>query len=230
MFKMKNHIQKIGIFFLLAFIGPLAIMAAKPFEGVITYTISYPDSKFTESQLKMFPKLLTVSIKGTKSRTELNTGMGNQTSINDYSDKTVINLIDMMGQKYPIKKTSQDIEKEIAKEPVAKVNVTNETKVIAGYTCKKAIVTTEQDGEKTTYEVYFTTEIGGKGANFDNPLYKDIDGVMMEFLMKTPQFTMKFSASTVEKKSVASKDFEIPADYKLTTEEELKTKFGGGGE
>ena len=227
---MKNSIKKIGILFLLIILVPASILAIKPFEGVITYNITYPDSKLTESQLKMFPKTFTVSVKGTKSRTELIMSMGNQIAINDYSDKTVIDLIDVMGQKYATKKTSQDIEKEIAKEPAAKVEVTNETKVIAGYNCKKAIVTTEQDGEKTTYEVFYTTEIGGKGANFDNPLYKDIDGVMMEFIIKTPQVTMKFSASTVEKKSISSKDFEIPADYKLTTIEELKTKFGGGGE
>jgi GLPGLI family protein len=227
---MKTNMKKLGILFLMVFIGPLAIMAIKPFEGVITYNITYPDSKFTESQLKMFPKVLTVSVKGPKSRTELNTGMGNQTSINDINEKTVINLIDMMGQKYAIKKTSQDIEKENAKEPVAKVVVTNETKMIAGYSCKKAIITTEEDGEKTSYEIYFTPEIGGKGVNFDNALYKDIDGVLMEFLMKTPQFTMKFSASTVEKKTVENKDFEIPAGYKLTTQEEFNAKLGGGGE
>ena len=228
---MKNNFKKIGILFLMVFLGPAAIMALKPFEGVITYNITYPDSKFTESQLQMFPKIFTVSVKGTKARTELIMGMmGNQITINDCNENTVINLIDVMGQKYYTKKTSQDIEKEIAKEPAAKVVLTNETKTIAGYTCKKAIVTTEEDGEKTTLEVFFTTEIGGKGANFDSPLYKDIDGVMMEFLMKTPQFMMKFSASSVERKSIASKDFEIPSDYKLTTEEELKTKFGGGGE
>ena len=227
---MKNNFSKIGILFLLVFLGPVAIMALKPFEGVITYAITYPDSKFTESQLKMFPKTLLVSVKGTKSRTDLSTGMGNQVSITDYADKTVINLMDVMGQKYAIKKTSQDLEKEFAKEPAGKVTMTNETKVICGYSCKKAVVTVEEDGEKTSFDVYFTTELGGKGINFDNPVYKDIDGVMMEFAMKTPQFTMKFSASSVEKKSVNSKDFEIPADYKMATEEELKTKFGGGEE
>ena len=221
--------KKLGILFLLVFLGPVAIMAIKPFEGVITYNITYPDSKLTESQLQMVPKVFTVSVKGTKARTELSMSTGNQISIIDYNDKTVTNLINIMGQKFAIKKTSQDIEKEIAEEPVAKVDVTNETKNIAGYTCKKAIITTVEDGEKTTLEVFFTTEIGGKGINFDNSLYKDIDGVMMEFLEKTPQVMMKFSASSVEKKSVAMKDFEIPADYKLTTEEELKTKFGGGG-
>jgi hypothetical protein len=133
-----------------------------------------------------------------------------------------------MGQKYAIKQTAQDIEKENADQPKGTVNVTNETKNIVGYICKKAIVTSDEDGVKSTFEVWFTEELGGKDANFDDPLYKDINGVLMEFIIKNPQFSMKLSATSVEKKTIAAKDFEIPADYTLTTKEELKSKFGGG--
>jgi hypothetical protein len=38
---------------------------------------------------------------------------------------------------------------------------------------------------------------------------------------------MKFTVSSVEKKSISAKEFEIPPDYKFTTKEELKSKFGG---
>jgi hypothetical protein len=212
---------------------PFTVFAGggKPFEGVITYKIAYPDSKFTEAQLNMFPKLVTISIKGNKSRMEMNTMGSLQVSIVDYIEKVKIVLIDMMGQKYAIKSSAEDIEKENAKQPKGSVELTNETKVIAGYTCKKAIVTTVDDGVKTTFEVFYTTELGGKGLNFDDPVYKDIDGVLMEFTSPTPQkFSMKFTATSVEKKSINSKDFEIPVDYKLTTEEELKSKFGGAKE
>jgi len=225
---MKNLFKVVSFIAILAINLPLMVAAAgKPFEGVITYKISYPDSKLTESTLAMFPKLMTITVKGSKSKTEISTGMGNQTEIIDYTDKTKVALLDMMGQKYAIKQTAEDIRKEMEKEPTAKVEVTNETKSIAGYACKKAIVTAEQDGEKTVYEVWFTNEIGSKDANFDNALYKDIDGVLMEFLMTTPQITMKFTVSSVDKKSVSAKEFEIPAEYKLTTKEELKSKYGG---
>jgi GLPGLI family protein len=227
---MKHSIRQTGIFFLAVFFCPFILMAAKPFEGVITYNITYPNNKFTESQMKMFPKVFTISVKGSKSRTEMNIGVGTQVGIYDYNEKTVIGLIDMMGQKFATKKTAQDIEKENAKEPSGKVTLTNETKMIAGFNCKKAIVTVDEDGEVSTYDCYYTNEIGGKEVNFDNPVYKGIDGVMMEFLMKTPQFTMKFSATSAEKKSIDNKLFEIPSDYTMTTEEELKAKFGGGGE
>jgi hypothetical protein len=225
---MKKTLSALSIAIVVAAILPLMVFAGgKPFEGVITYKITYPDSKFTESQLAMFPKLMTVTVNGQKSKTEMSTGMGNQTEIIDYKEKTKTALLDMMGQKYAIKQTAEEISKEMESEPAAKVEVTNETKTIAGYVCKKAIVTTDQDGEKTVYEVWFTNEIGSKDANFDNPLYKEIDGVLMEFLMKTPQITMKFTVSSVDKKSISAKEFEIPADYKLTTKDELKSKFGG---
>jgi hypothetical protein len=206
----------------------VALIAGKPFEGIITYKVTYPDSKFTEAQLAMFPKVMTVSVKGSKARTEMNIAMGKQVSIIDYTAKTQVTLIDMMNQKYAIKQNAQDIEKENADQPKGKVTVTNETKTFAGYLCKKAIVTTDDDGVKSTYDVWFTEEMGGKDAYFYEPMYKDINGVMMEFVMKTPQFSMKLSVTSVEKKSVSDKDFEIPSDFTLTTKEELKSKFGGG--
>lgn len=225
---MKKIIMKSSLTFILLFLVSATLVAGKPFDGVITYKISYPDSKFSEAQLNMFPKVMTVSVKGSKARTEMNVGGGTTVEILDYVAKTKVALINMMGQKFAIKQTKQEIEKENAEQPKGTINVTNDTKNIAGYNCKKAIVTSDEDGVKTTFEVWFTEEIGGKDANFDNPLYKDINGVMMEFIIKTPQITMKLSAISVEKKAVPAKDFEIPADYTLTTQEELKSKFGGG--
>lgn len=225
---MKKIIMKSSLTFILLFMASSALLAGKPFDGVITYKISYPDNKFTEAQLNMVPKVMTVSIKGSKARTEMNVGGGLVVEILDFVAKTKIALINMMGQKFAIKSTAEEIEKENASQPKGTVNITNETKNIAGYICKKAVVTTDDDGVKTTYEVWFTDELGGKDSNFDNPIYKDINGVMMEFTLKSPQANMKLTATSVEKKAVSPKDFEIPADYTLTTQQELKGKFGGG--
>lgn len=217
---------------ILLIIGLIVIPCAqavsqKTYEGVITYKITYPDNKFTESQMAMFPKILTVSIKGEKSRTDIQTGMGNTIEISDYATKTKTTLLDMMGQKFAIRSTWEEIQKDMENEAAGQVQLTGETKTIAGYNCKKAIVTVDDKGTKYAFDVYYSSELGPRAANFDNPVYKDIDGVLLEFSMKTPQFTMKFTATSVEKKSISSKDFEIPTDYTLTTKEELRSKFGG---
>jgi hypothetical protein len=226
---MKKTIALISatVLFCLVLLPVIKAYPQKTFEGLITYKISYPDNKFTESQMAMFPKILTVAIKGEKSRTDIQTGMGNTIEISDYALKTKTTLLDMMGQKFAIRSTWEEIQKEMESEAKGQVTLTPETKTIAGYNCKKATVTVDDKGTKYTFDVYYTGDLGPKAANFDNPVYKDIDGVLLEFAMQTPQFTMKFSATSVEKKSISAKDFEIPADYTLTTKEELRSKFGG---
>ncbi len=227
---MKKLLFTLSFAICIVLVSSIAGMSGKPFEGVITFKISYPDNKFSESQLAMFPKVLTVSIKGTKSRTDLQMSGMNTVEITDYTDKTKVALLNMMGQKYAIKQTSAEIEKEMAQSGIPTVEESGETKVIAGYTCKKAVITVNDDGLKSAYEVYYSGELGSKMANFDNPWYKDIDGVMLEFILKNREINMKFTATSVEKKSLPAKDFEIPSDYTPTTQEELKSKFGGGNE
>ena len=227
---MKKVLLIVSVIMFVALYSTSSAIAGKPFEGVITYKITYPDSKFSESQLAMFPKVLTVSVKGTKSRTDLQMSGMNTVEITDYNDKTSVSLINMMGQKYAIKQTTAEIESKMASEGTPTVQQFDETKVIAGYTCKKVVVTLNDDGVKSTFEAWYTSELGSKLANFSNPLYKDIDGALLEFLMKNQEVSMKFIATSVEKKSLPEKDFEIPSDYTLTTQDELKSKFGGGNE
>ncbi len=224
---MKKAILVTPFLLVLFLFNAATSFAGKPFEGMISYKITYPGSQYTESQMAMFPKLLTVTIKGTKSRTDITVQGGSQVEIIDYATKSKVALLNMMGQKYAIKQTTDEIDKEMNAEPKGVVEVTNETKSIAGYKCKKANVIVEEDGAKTTYEVWFTNELGTKEVNFDKGMYKDIDGVMLEFTQVTPQISMKFTATSVEKKNVSVKDFEIPSDYTITTMEELKSKMGG---
>ena len=227
---MKKVLFITGILIFAVFFNITTALAGKPFEGVITLRITYPDSKFSESQLAMAPKAFTISIKGTKARTDMQMSGMNTITITDYTEKTSVSLINMMGQKYAIKQTTAEIDKETAAAGTTTVELSDETKVIAGYTCKKAVVTVNDDGLKSTYEVYYSNELGTKMANFNNPIYKDIDGVLLEFSMKTQMGNMKFTATSIEKKSLPGKDFEIPSDYTLTTQDELKSKFGGGNE
>jgi hypothetical protein len=39
--------------------------------------------------------------------------------------------------------------------------------------------------------------------------------------------TMRFTATSVEKKAVPLTEFEIPADYSIISKDELKNKIGG---
>lgn len=201
---------------------------AKDFKGVITYKITLEGTSLPEEMKAMMPKTMTLTIKGNMAKMEMITGMGKTVAITNGTDKTSISLIDMMGQKFAVKMTAEEINKEMAKsEGDYKVEITNETKEIVGYTCKKAIIRNIDDGEEAI--VFFTTELGTREINFNNPQYKDIDGAMLEFEMPNPEFSMHFIATSVESKNVADAEFEIPAGYQIKTQAELQQMFGGGG-
>ena len=198
---------------------------AKEFKGVITFKITIEGSGVTEDMKTMMPKTMIMTIKGNKARSEMIMSMGKTVSITDGDTKTTIMLMDMMGQKIAIQSNTEEIMAEVAKSPEFKVEVTSETKDIMGYTCTKAIITNPEDD--TEINVYFTDELGSSALNFDNPQFKDINGVMLEFEMPSESFNMKFTAVSVEKKNVEDSEFTIPEGYQIKTKEELKGMFGG---
>jgi len=199
---------------------------AKEFKGVITYKITIEGSGVTDEMKTMMPKTMTMSIKGNKSRSEMIMSMGKTISISDGDNKTAITLMDMMGQKIAMQSNYEEIMKEMADSPEAKVEITSETKDILGYSCKKAVITIPEDD--TELIVYFTEELGSKELNFDNPQFKDINGLMLEFEIPNEMFSMHFTAVSVEKKNVEDSEFTIPEGYQIKTKEEMKGMFGGG--
>jgi GLPGLI family protein len=227
---MKTIVKKSATIagFMLLFLT--TVFAGKPFEGTITYKITYPENKFSESQMAMFPKLMSISVKGSKSRSEMMMSAITSVEIKDHVEKTSTTLINVMGQKFAIKQNQAEIEKEWANAGIPTIEYSAETKMIAGYKCKKAVVTMNNDGVKSTFEAFYTNELGGSNVNFDNPVYNGIDGVLLEFTISMMEMNAKFTASSVEKKGLPAKDFEVPSDYKPTTKDELKSLFGGGNE
>jgi hypothetical protein len=122
------------------------------------------------------------------------------------------------------------------------VHVTDETKKIAGYTCKKAyVVTTRILGIKDSNAIWFTPEIklqnlhstggtmgfGGFGSanGFDK-----VDGFVMAYEAKMPRgrkMTVEVNKIDISKE-IADKEFEIPKDFEVKPMKEMQSMFGGG--
>ncbi len=222
---MKTRTSIVVMFLLSAFIfAGHGKAEAKGFTGVIVYNITYGDDLDAQTA-SMMPKTMKLYIKGSKTRMEMSMGMGTNITVFDAEKKDGFVLIDMMGQKMAMKMTTGDIENKSKDVPDVDVTVTDETKDIAGYTCKKAIVKPKDGSDE--YTVYYTDELGDGMLNWDNPMYKDIDGVMLEFSSAEKQMNMKFTAVKVEKKKISDKDFEIPEEYKVMSMDEFKSMYGG---
>jgi GLPGLI family protein len=226
--KIKNSILMVFIGMITLF-PTLFLFGQKDFSGVIVYNITFPESNFDAQTLAMMPKTAILKIKGMKSRTEMSMGMGGSTvSIFDSEKMEGITLMDMMGQKFAIATSQEDVKAEMDKTPDFKVEVTDETKEIAGYQCTKAIIMLEEGMEKGSHVAYFTDELGTGAINYSNPVFKDIQGVMLEYAIDQQGMKMLFSAISVEKKKISDEEFDVPEGFKNVTQEELQNMFGGG--
>lgn len=192
-------------------------------EGKIVYAITFPDMDLDPQQAAMMPTTMTLYIKGDNSRMEMKMGMGmSQTVITDSKTKTVTSLIDAMGQKYAMKMTEEDIKKEAGDTPEIEVTKTGETKEIAGLVCEVSkVIIKDKKGEKIDSEICLSKEFIIPNANWNNPTYKDVDGLMLEYEMEQGQMKMKLKAKSVKEETVADSMFEIPKDYEYKTMEEM---------
>ena len=146
-------------------------------------------------------------------------------SISDMEDGSTIVLIDAMGMKVAVNQSKEEIEANIEEAGLEdpEINFIEETKEIAGYTCKKAEVTSGED----MIEVYYTNEINvPKGMN-DNNGFKGIEGVLMEYSVVQEGMVMIMTVKEVKKGKVNKGMFLIPDDYEIKTAEELGGMFGG---
>ncbi|MCK9618265.1 MAG: hypothetical protein M0R21_10575 [Lentimicrobiaceae bacterium] len=229
---MKKNILFIFAAILLQCTFTFAQKGDKTFKGIITYEISYPESNYDAATLAQLPKIVKTTIGETQTKVEMNTGMYSQTTFTNSEAMTVQTLMDVMGQKFLIKQTKEEIEKEIAKNPNPKIEVGNETKEIAGYTCKKATITTidpEQGDKEITIIAYFTEELRNDKANFEGH-FRGLTGMPLSYLLEMGGMKMQFTATTVKQQKISDKDFAIPEGYQEITQEQLREMFGGNGE
>jgi GLPGLI family protein len=208
-------------FALLGLIFASNCYAQKPFEGVIIYTIEYDDlPEEMEAMKAMLPTESIIKIKGSKTRTEQSMmGMGTTIAIYDAETETAITLMNMMTNKAAITTTKKDMKKtEQEKEP--KIVYIDETKEIAGYKCKKAEITYNNEDEVMI--VYYTEEINTKDTKSQ---YKGLKGFPMQYEINNEGIKMVMTVKEVKKEKVSASEFTIPKGYEVMTMEEFQNKM-----
>jgi GLPGLI family protein len=197
-------------------------------EGVIIYDLKVEGAEELGMMAAMMPTEMTVKFKGTKSRAEFATGMSETIALNDSKDdNNATVLLDLMGNKYAMKIDAAKIQEQKANRPEYEAVETKETKVIAGYTCKKMILINKKNKDEVV--VYFTPDIPFLENSF-NSEFKMLNGMPMEFSSSMNNIKMTVTVREVKKEKIDDAAFTIPAEYKLTTQEELMKELGAGGE
>lgn len=191
-------------------------------EGTIEFTASVVDQ--ANPMAGLAPSKMIIKFKNNKSCAEMSAGMGlfSTSFISDPEKKTLTQLVKLLNKKLSLVLNAEQIAKENA---AYKFDLTPlpGVKTIAGYKCQSAHVKMHDDFE-TEFDIFYTNELKIENPNFANPFHM-IDGVLMEYQMKKFGLEMKFTAKTVKKEDIDDSTFELPADYKAVSAEEMNTLF-----
>ncbi len=193
-------------------------------EGSIEFAASVIDQ--SNSMASMAPSKMTVHFKKNKSCVEMSAGMGLFTTsfVSNPDNRTLTQMVKLLNKKFWLLQSMDEIQKDIDSYKF-EIKPTKETKIIAGYTCTKAIVH-KRDSDDPDFVIYYTKELNITNPNFSNP-FSNISGVLMEYQLKKFGLEMKFVATKVVKEPIDDILFEVPSDFKKITSKEMNELFEG---
>jgi GLPGLI family protein len=189
-------------------------IAQSGFDGVITYDVSADGGANPQAAQMMQGATFQIFFSHSTNRTKsiMKFAMGTQTSI--INGDTIVSLMDMGPRKMESKMAKSDLKKYNHQTQDPDIKYTDETKQIAGYACKKAVITTTgKDGQPQTVDVYYTDQLPSyEGKDGE---YKGLKGFPLEFTSINRGMTIKFSASSVKKQALSDDTFAIPDGYQM---------------
>lgn len=195
-------------------------------EGMILYDITISTNSDKPQNAEFFNGATNaVYLKPGKSRTEMVSSLGTQTTIIQHtpSKKNITILKEYGEQKYMINLSAADWADVNAK--FEKVNFDfdpSAAKVIQGYTVKKAIGTLP-DGNSFT--VWYTPEITVESQDFQYA-NRNLPGLALEYETNMGDMKVTYTASKISFGPIPASKFELPkSGFRVMTYQESK---GGG--
>jgi GLPGLI family protein len=178
-------------------------------DCTVTYNLAIDDAKADPNVVKALSGATKVLyIKGSKSRSDLNSNGFQQTTIYDSKSDSIIVLREMGANKYISYLSGSKLAEQNRKFEGITFTETNDTKIILGYECKR-VVAKLQDG--TTYNVYYTPAIvpSNKGYEYQ---FKNLPGFVLEYdgEFENGKSTVKYTASKISITPVPNAKFDIP--------------------
>lgn len=196
-------------------------------KGTIEYDVTYPNPAEITMSMDLMPKTVIYHFNENNSNSEISAGLGalKTTVLTDFSKKSIIQTLNLLGKKYMVEFNKAQIDSMNKAEPEMEMEHTEETKKIAGYDCKRVKCTTRDNtGAIVNFDIYYTQSIKSPNVNwFSN--YSSIDGMLMEYLVKRYGITMKLTAKSVSPDGADDSVFKLEGDYKRIPPTEMDGYF-----
>lgn len=201
----------------------IGAMAQKTFsEGTIQYDISVQTGSQDPKMADIFDGAKAVIyLRGTLSRSELNSALGNTVTIYDHRDGSGVVLREFGTQKLLIKMNRENWDDKNSKYEGINFVPTKETRVICGYSCEKANALLK-DG--TSFSVFYTRQLVAENASYD-PQFEKLPGMALEYESVQGGMKIRYTATKVSFDPVPIQKFDIPrSGYRELTYEESTRK------
>ena len=208
-----------------AIVGMLSAQAQIK-EGSVTYNVT-AEGVPAEYAGMLKGMEMTIEFKTGKSRVEFSSPMQSSTTVSDETGS--LTLMEMMGQKYFMKLSKADMDKETKKASEPKITYSDETKTVAGYECKKALIEVkDQKGETQKVNVWYCEKIPMTGGGRQMAQFKGLKGAPLQFEANQGPIKMTFAATKVTTNPVADTEFKLSTEgYTEMTMDQLKQMQGG---
>lgn len=194
-------------------------------EGHISYSIELKSDN-SDMQLAigmMQGSTLDVFFKDKATRAEMSMGtLMKVTTISEENTGNVLMLLNgIVGQK-AIKTTTEALKAQLSEEPDYTVTLIDESRLIMGYDCKKAILT-DEEGQESIFWYNENIQISKKGQQY---LYEDIPGFPMQYEIKNNGLKMLMTITSLETqldKNTTLFEMNIPEGFKEMSIDQVKT-------
>ncbi len=193
---------------------------SNPTEGEIVFDVDYPEMK-ASIMSSIYPKEVAMKFKGANTSSDFSTGMVSMVNVANYDRKEVVQLLKFLTDKKAAVYNQSIIDSTILSDAKYTIIKVNGEKEVAGYKCKKAILTI---GNSEKFEVYYTQEINAKNCNWWSP-FKEIDGMLMEYHVIKYGIHMHLKAREVKTEPIENDQFLLPKDYKKISVVEMDGIF-----
>jgi hypothetical protein len=166
-------------------------------EGVIEYSISFPEVDDESITASLLPDKMTYSFQenGFASNFETAGGIFRNNIVANLSTRSLEHQIKVFRKKIKVTMNEADILRMLSQYPKMTVIKTDQTDTIAGYLCKKALIVFEEAHMKEI-EVYYTDQIKMKTPNWCTQ-YHEIEGVLMAYDIEEFGIRMRLEAKNV---------------------------------
>jgi len=210
--------QRLFLFLVGSILAIPALAQKMMSEGTLVYTISVQTGSKEPQMADMFDGAsTTIYLKGGLSRSDMVTALGTSTTIYDSRSGNGAVLKEYSGQKLLIKMNRNNWLDKNKKYEGISFTPTNETKIIAGYTCKKA---TAKLKDGTSFTVYYTTDLTTENKEYDYQ-FKTLPGLALEYESTVGNLHVRYTASKINFDPVPAQRFAVPqSGYREMTYEE----------